>query len=706
MSKFYKSLLNTSSITADTIEASTLDIDDFVVSSSLDIRGATFQMDQVDNSTIQMVGNRLQVKDGGITNSKIVSVDASKITGTYTTDTINVDYINEKTTGHGVLFDNMVEINGGVVSATELIGDVQTNSIMPIGTSPVVIDGVQIIDNNLTAESFSVDSALCTALTVNEIYDGITGHHYILPDKTGTFALLDDVTGGPTGPTGPAGSNGSAGVTGPTGPTYNQSLNIGDPVVFSSVSDVDFLSGYPGINGWIQSDLGSFNTIYNKTASTNLLLDTQTTEKVVIRDNKFQLQDNSDNTKKAEFQLSSISTGTTRTYTLPDRNVTLAGTDEITTTFNDSDFILQNSSNPLRKLKISCASMPTSTTTHTIPNVGNDSFVMATANQQLYNKRLDSLSTYIIDTDDATKTAYFNIGDFDPLTENQYKLPLTSSTLVGDDASQTLSNKVYNGTSLNVTGGITGATGAFTKGVTGLSAYFGSVSGITGSFSGLTGNTGYFNSLVTKNVTFQDITDNTKQLKFNLSSIPTATTKTYYVPSVTDGDYFTTTTSNTSFQNKYLTHSSNFINPYRQIIVKRSNADINIGATAAEFSVPQMTVSADRYDVVEHQINIQIDNSRANSSSLRFIDLRLYKNSTLITNKVVSLINITTGTEYTVVHLSWYEYYSASSGTDTWGISLHAASGTVGLAQGVDAIWCMKRYYAQDVFTEDLETWG
>jgi hypothetical protein len=44
---------------------------------------------------------------------------------------------------------------------------------------------------------------------------------------------------------------------------------------------------------------------------------------VLTYDDQFKIRDNADNTKRAAFQLSGISTGTTRTYTLPDANGTL-----------------------------------------------------------------------------------------------------------------------------------------------------------------------------------------------------------------------------------------------------------------------------------------------------------------------------------------------------------------------------------------------
>ena len=62
-------------------------------------------------------------------------------------------------------------------------------------------------------------------------------------------------------------------------------------------------------------DTSTIQTLQNKTIDN--------TNTFSIKDSLFTLVDNGDTTKKAQFQLSGIATGTTRTYTLPDVNDTI-----------------------------------------------------------------------------------------------------------------------------------------------------------------------------------------------------------------------------------------------------------------------------------------------------------------------------------------------------------------------------------------------
>lgn len=71
-------------------------------------------------------------------------------------------------------------------------------------------------------------------------------------------------------------------------------------------------------------------TLTNKT----LTSPTITTPTLTVLDNALTIQDNSDNTKQVQLQLSGITTGTTRTLTVPDADLTIVGTSTTQTLTN------------------------------------------------------------------------------------------------------------------------------------------------------------------------------------------------------------------------------------------------------------------------------------------------------------------------------------------------------------------------------------
>lgn len=138
-------------------------------------------------------------------------------------------------------------------------------------------------------------------------------------------------------------------------------------------------------------------TIQNKTFDTTNSMD--------ILDNAFQIKDNGDPTKIAQFQASAITTGTTRTYVLPDANVNLVGSNNAETiqnktldnsntiTVKDNLFTIQGSADTTKQAVFEVdTNIPTATTrTFTFPNA-NTTLVGTGATQTLTNKTL-SLDT-------------------------------------------------------------------------------------------------------------------------------------------------------------------------------------------------------------------------------------------------------------------------------------------------------------------------
>lgn len=81
---------------------------------------------------------------------------------------------------------------------------------------------------------------------------------------------------------------------------------------------------------------GSSDTVVTLSATQTLTNKTLTAPTIAANDNAFTLRDDLDTTKLLQFQLSGLTTGTTRTLTVPDASTTLVGTDTTQTLTNKS----------------------------------------------------------------------------------------------------------------------------------------------------------------------------------------------------------------------------------------------------------------------------------------------------------------------------------------------------------------------------------
>lgn len=176
-----------------------------------------------------------------------------------------------------------------------------------------------------------------------------------------------------------------------------------------------------------------------------------------LDDSSVVLVDNADTTKKLAFDASAITTGTTRTLTAPDANTVIVGRDTLdqgsgrlkNKDLEDSSVAIVDETDPTKKAVFQVSGITTSTTrTITVPDenitlVGSSS--SNTGADRLQNKELDDETVLFVDDGDTTKKMKFQLAGLTTATTRTLTPPDASTTIVGTDVAQQLTNKDIDG---------------------------------------------------------------------------------------------------------------------------------------------------------------------------------------------------------------------------------------------------------------------
>jgi hypothetical protein len=231
-------------------------------------------------------------------------------------------------------------------------------------------------NKTLTTASGSVDEARNYILNVTSGVSLTVTRDLIAPVAHKTYVIFNNTTGGQSIRI--IGSSGT-GITIPNGSkamVYNDGTNFVDAINYLPVG----------------STLGGA-VIVTETGTQTLTNKTLASPTITVRDNVFTIQDNADPTKQAQFELSGITAGTTRTYILP--------------------------------------------------NSSGDTIIVSSAAQGLQNKTLDNTNTVTVkdtlftvqDDGDATKQARFQASGITAGQTRTYTLPDASGSILLTDGS-------------------------------------------------------------------------------------------------------------------------------------------------------------------------------------------------------------------------------------------------------------------------------
>lgn len=316
----------------------------------------------------------------------------------------------------------------------------------------------------------------------------------------------------------------------------------------------------PGWLAWSVAD----SAFYSWSGSAWVVLSTGGS---VFSDTAFFLQDNADATKQAQFELSGITTGTTRVITVPNASGTLAllGTAQTFTGAQTFSAATNSFGTSAAASTTNVASGATTTGNTKAVNIGTAGASGSTTNIVLGSAVAGALGSLTINsptvafgatvsafnmpdsvariqnTADPTKQVQFDLSGLAPSSLVTLTAPAASGVLVTTAGTQTLTNKSISAS--QITGLASVATLGTFASLTGIpttvagygisdAVDLGSTQTITGAktFSGAVTFSGT-ETLIDSGFTLADDVDNTKKVKFELSGVGTGSTVLLTVPS-------------------------------------------------------------------------------------------------------------------------------------------------------------------------------
>jgi hypothetical protein len=600
------------------------------------------------NKTITMGGN-LDINGNNIINSNgsVIINDSCVVTGNLTVNGTTIT-VNSSTT---LINDNLIVVNSGPDSSRDgglLIERYQLNN--DTGTGDVVNDSPKVSETlpdqtNIDSNQIKLHiNASATDDFYNNWWIKITSgsnnnqvRKIIDYDSTTKVAIIDLEW---------ADQNPSI------GDTFNLYNRVFVGVFYNELSD-NFVFGSttadPGaspvnIQEYENLEINSLitNIINERDIDSGITIDgvLMKDDGITIKDSTTYIQDDVDNTKQLQFQLSGITGGNTRTLTIPDASGTITLNDATQTLTNKTitmggNLNMNNQSivNDIGDVTVDDNLEVTQTlTVNTINEYTTASGI--TIDGVLIKDGgviLQDSTTYIQDDVDNTKQLQFQLSGITGGNTRTLTIPDASGTITLNDATQTLTNKTITmGGNLNMNNqSIINDIGDVkvddnleitqTLSVDTINEYT-AASGVT-----IDGVLLKDNGVTLQDSTtyFQDNDDSTKQLQFQLSGITGGNTRTLTVPD--DSGTITLNDATQTLTNKTITMGGN-LNMNNQSIVNDigdvtvdDNLDVNGIVTANQHFIPRQ--NSFNSDAFGDYYNIPIP--RKTATDERYLLLRL-----------------------------------------------------------------------------------